>query len=279
MNHVSIVIPHGYFKDGKQIVTIQLRNLIGYDEQYLADNIGKIPLPLLTTELLERVTLFEKIIDKADARKIVQNLTVGDRVVLMLNLRKLTFGNRIPCVLSCPSCNESLSIDLFVDDLLQNRTLKRSKKYHDFRFLGYVLRIRPVRGTDLEQIRDVDNQFDRMEKITRSCIVSCKPPLPDSKMSEDFLDALSSKLEELDPFADFMLNLKCPSCGDLFETSFVAEDYFFQEINATTQQLELEVNWLAMNYHWGEKEILSLSRNKRKRYVELINNTISEQNL
>jgi hypothetical protein len=36
------------------------------------------------------------------------------------------------------------------------------------------------------------------------------------------------------------------------------------------RDLELEIHFLAKNYHWAESEILAMPRKKRKRYVSLL---------
>ena len=74
--------------------------------------------------------------------------------------------------------------------------------------------------------------------------------------------------------SDILLTLICPSCNASFKIPFIVEDFFFKEIKSRKNNLEFEVHWLALNYHWSESEILSLPIPKRKRYVELVNNTI-----
>ena len=108
----------------------------------------------------------------------------------------------------------------------------------------------------------------------RSCIISSEPQLQD-KLNDDFLFQLSSKLEELDPQADVNLDLSCPDCKHQFQAPFDIEKYIFQEIIQAHDQLEREIHWIAFNYHWSEDSILSLPFMKRKRYVELINATLS----
>ena len=48
-------------------------------------------------------------------------LTVGDREALLLHLRRLTFGDRMQCTLTCPQsdCGELMDFELNVSDLLQ----------------------------------------------------------------------------------------------------------------------------------------------------------------
>ncbi len=44
------------------------------------------------------------------------------------------------------------------------------------------------------------------------------------------------------------------------------------------KQLYSEVHFLAFHYHWSEKEILSMSRDRRKMYVELLKDEIERYN-
>ena len=86
---------------------------------------------------------------------------------------------------------------------------------------------------------------------------------------------VSAKLEEMDPQADIVLDLSCPSCGHHFKTPFFIDDFMLREIRSRTSQLDREVHWIAFNYHWNEDDILSLPMRKRKRYVDLINSTLA----
>jgi hypothetical protein len=145
-----------------------------------------------------------------------------------------------------------------------------------------VLKIRPVTGADLESL-SVKNDDDggsnkKADELVRSCIISSDPPLPDT-FTDDLFTLISSELGKLDPQADLVLDLACPACKHSFQTVFNAEDFIFQEITSRRSQLEREVHWLAFNYHWSEDSILSLPLVKRKRYVDLINRTLSGESV
>ncbi len=44
------------------------------------------------------------------------------------------------------------------------------------------------------------------------------------------------------------------------------------------QQLYREVHFLAFNYHWSEKEIMEMTREKRLMYVEILGEEIKRIN-
>lgn len=276
MERITALIPNGFPHNGSWIQQAELRQLNGHDEQLLAE-IWNSSLPLKTTALLERIVTFGKSVAIPEIREIIRSLTVGDRVALMLHLRKLTFGDKLSCVLTCPDCKESMSLELSTSTLLQP-TIPNPKSEYSINLDNFTLTIRPVNGADLEAIIENSNKPDTAEQLVKSCIISSEPPLHD-KLSDDFIAMVSSKLQELDPQANLELKFTCPTCQHSFQAPFNAEDYIFQEITEHQKQLEREVHWLAFNYHWSENSILSLPLTKRKRYVELINATLSGENI
>ena len=54
----------------------------------------------------------------------------------------------------------------------------------------------------------------------------------------------------------------------LFPVDFTK--FFFDQMKTNLRDLELEIHFLAKNYHWAESEILAMPRKKRKRYVSLL---------
>lgn len=178
---------------------------------------------------------------------------------------------------------------------------KATPKYKgaSLRIDGYSITIRPLTGRDQELLllnnegiikrkddKDsrnynlIDNKVENCNRITsteqliRSCIISCVPPLP-PRISRKLLLNLSSKLEELDPYAEISLQPRCPNCDSSFQTLFNPEEFWLNEIDSRSKQLERQVHWIAFNYHWNEDTILSLPIKKRKAYLELINKTLA----
>ena len=49
---------------------------------------------------------------------LVRQLIVGDREALLLHLRRLTLGEHMPCLLSCPECGKKMDLNLEVGELL-----------------------------------------------------------------------------------------------------------------------------------------------------------------
>jgi len=280
MDNSLVSIPHGLEYKGDVIHYAQLRKMNGYDEQYLTNAGKNIPVSILVTKFLSRLLKFEKDSEKirSNNEEMVRNLSIGDRVALMLQVRRLTFGDIMQCVLACPYCKQAISFDIDIKTLLD---LKIKPQAQSTIAVGdYTVKIRPLRGIDQEYLlkHDYDDKSIYAENLVRSCVVSSNPPLP-QKLADEFIIQIVEKLEGLDPLADTVLDLSCPSCNNSFKTSFPVEEFIFQEISTRLQQHDRELHWLAFNYHWDEDKILSLPLQRRKKYVELINKTLSGEAL
>jgi hypothetical protein len=276
MRRTIAPIPHGFPSSDRWVQKTEIRQLNGYDEQALAA-IHNDFSPYKTTLLLSRTVTFGDLSEKQNAKEIIRHLTVGDRVALTLQLRKACFGPILNSVLECPACKEQLSLDIPINSLLQPAKQNPQATYQ-LELDGFSLTVRPLTGIDLEDVAACPGKDNLSEQLLRSCIVTSKPVLP-KVLSREFRDALSGKLNEIDPQADIVLNVNCPACNSSFQAPLDIEAYFFQEIESRQSQLEREVHWIAFHYHWGEKDILSLPINKRKRYVELINTTLSGESV
>src|SRR6478609_9015567 len=132
---VDIILPHGFCNDdGSQIHNIKMRSINGYDEEFVYQIYHKYPTLQKTTLLLDNLLIFnkeaensinthnKKNIDKKEIHNknkpsIAKRLAIGDRVYIILKLREEMFGNNISCTVSCPSCHDLFSLDLFISEL------------------------------------------------------------------------------------------------------------------------------------------------------------------
>ena len=71
-----------------------------------------------------------------------------------------------------------------------------------------------------------------------------------------------------------MLSLTCPECDTDFRLLFDVGDYLFRELAAQQDRLLEEVHQLALQYHWGEAEIMAMPTGKRRRYLELLGDAV-----
>jgi hypothetical protein len=276
---VVVGLPHGFVSDECCIRQVELRQLNGYDEQYISET-RNLPSFLRATRILERAARL--IQTNCNIEEALRRLTIGDRIDLLLHLRMLSFGDNLSCIVVCQACSESMSLDLSISDLLEQSKPQTDCNEYVLNIDNLLLKLRPLTGGDQELLfyssksknKNGQCKDNKAEQLVRSCIISCDPPLS-GDLSEVFISAVSSKLDEIDPHADLNLEFHCPSCQDHSKVAFDIEAFILHEFDSLQEQLEREVHWLAFNYHWSEDAILSLPVQKRKRYVELVNMTLA----
>jgi hypothetical protein len=289
MNKFSkeVLLVHG-IKDieNKFIRRAQLKILDGYDEEFLNTMESKdLPFPVKTSYVLCRIASFEnKDYDETFKLPMVKNLTIGDRVLLILHLRQILFGDTIPIDLRCRSCNEFMSIELSINAILDHflsmqdfeYTLDRETGFYLVKFSDFVIKLRLLNGLDQENI--FFNNLNEKE-IIETCLGDKESmAFKRLKNNDGFKEKINSDLSKLDPLSDIILNMTCPFCKYNFKVPFIAEDFFFKEIRSRKNNLDFEIHRIALNYHWSETEILSLPLSKRKRYVKLLDNSLGETN-
>lgn len=273
MEPVTVEVPRGIpAKDGKWIRKAVIRYITGNDEQTLLEMPQDIPFHQRVMFLLERIVKFD--VPDINTGKILRQISIGDRTALLLHTRKMILGDTIPCTITCASCARQLSLDLTVSGFLK-ANYPDQREIYELETGGYSMKIRPLNTLDQDTIvESLATRNSLEEKLAKSCIANSVPELP-SVLPQVVMDVIGAKLGEIDPLSDIILRVSCPECNNVFQASFPVEEFIFREFVMNYNHLEYEVHLLAFNYCWSEHEILALPVRKRKKYVDLINATLS----
>lgn len=104
--------------------TFTLREMTGEDEEYInrtdiKSNGAKVSTALLSRCVTSIGNLTKKSVGPQNWNKIFQNILVGDRDIMLLELRKQSLGNEIEVVHTCPNpeCKAKLKTIIEVDEL------------------------------------------------------------------------------------------------------------------------------------------------------------------
>lgn len=259
----TVPLPGGYGIDGLRHVEAAVRPLNGDDEMWLAEETRHWKTPHRVTGLLSRCV--RRMGDEPVTAQRIRALTLGDREALMLHLRRITFGDAFSALSRCPSCSERMDLDLSVKGLLTGSYPHAAPAY-EFDLSGRMIRFRLPAGEDLEAAAVAPDPGAGGAAILRRCIFDSHEPL-----DEGIADAIGNRMAELDPQAVIRLNINCPGCKVRFESLFDPGGYLLAEIDLRRGNLLRDVHALAFHYHWSEESILSLSRHRRRQYLNLIN--------
>ena len=249
--------------DGRRLGRAELRPLTGREEEWVTQHAGT-PSARLATKLLS--ACFVRLEDAPVNSEIVGKLLVGDRDYLILQLRRMTLGDRFAAVFSCPACKRSMDVEFLAQDIAVEPRPQNAAVY-TWRAddAQRVVRYRLPNGADQEAVADL-SAGEAVEALLARCVIDDGG----TPLTVEERAAVIAEMDRLAPQIDLELELNCPECGHSFTTPFDCTSFFFSEIRAQSRHLIREVHYLALHYHWSEAEILDLQRDRRRRYLALL---------
>lgn len=194
---------------------------------------------------------------------------VGQRDAALLALRRETIGDCIEAYAECPSCRNGLEFELSCAGLLAMAatsdrvwtTVEHDGKPWELRRPTSRDLALAVAAPDPEQARQVI-----LSRCVRDGVGRDEAPV----WAEPSGAALAGRLSELDPLAEVLIDLRCDDCGEQWQALFDIGTFFWNELQARSRRLVQEVDLLARTYGWTEGEILRLSEQRRRLYVEMV---------
>jgi hypothetical protein len=93
--------------------------------------------------------------------------------------------------------------------------------------------------------------------------------VPASALPPAVLDAISRRMEQLDPAASLSFAVACPQCGCEWDARLDLGELVWRKLQAAAERLLLDIDALARTYGWTEREVLSISPTRRAAYVQM----------
>ena len=282
-------LPGGFVDISGQVhKRVKLRGLTGKEEEMLlsdplASNAEKISA--LISQCVQSIGSIDRVTED-----IARECLAADRQYLAMKLRQITFGDTIDFSVSCPwqDCGERVDISFSlsqvdIEDANLNRLLHEWKMAEDE--TSRLIRFRLPNGSDQEALNSLAFQdeeqalttllwrciqsIDGLDQFTLEDIAS----LPDSGKNE-----LQKYMHSLAPDMEINIRAKCAECDREFDLPFDIQDFFLRELNINHEVLMREVHYLAFYYHWSEQEILNMTRQKRRQYIQTLSEEIERMN-
>lgn len=218
-----------------------------------------------------------------DGDRIAGALTVGDREALLLQLRRLTFGERLEAVLCCPStaCGERMEMTLAVGDLLLP-PYADVRQWHDLTVdvdgAAYALTFRLPTANDINRAAPIARMDPdaAARELVRCTVRRCErdgATIAPEELPEPVVMRLGAAMADLDPQAELDLDLRCPACERRFSMLFDTSAFFLCELDGRGARLLEDVHLLASHYHWSEREILQMPSSRRAAYLAMVAGT------
>jgi len=202
----------------------------------------------------------------------VRRLTMGDREALLLHLRRVSYGDRMELVMTCPHCRQRLDISVRASDLLLPVYEKAAPQFERWFGAGpeaRLIRFRLPCGADVELAVSA-GAGPAASLLIETCVENRQ-----QATREGLAEALDEAIAELDPQAELRFNLVCPNCNVSVEGELDMASHLRRELTARATELLWDVHTLASTYHWSESEILAMSDVRRLRYLDMADTAAS----
>ncbi len=241
-------LPVGYMDDDGRIHRLAtLRKMTGHEEALLADRKLRHNGGVLVTELLSSCLRQLGELKPVD-RQVVSQLSSADRNYLLLQLRKITFGNELETTYVCPACGETSHALQDLDDLPVRCVdgggppkiaveLEDGWEDKDGEIYTTMVFRLPI-GTDEEKIAGIirDNPSRGMNALLARCMLalgdmpSHRREALGTKVIGDLTMGDRARIEKTFrremPGVDLAQEIECEHCGRRFQTSLDLTSFF-----------------------------------------------------
>jgi hypothetical protein len=206
--------------------------------------------------------------------------SLGARNAALLNLRARLFGAAQALRCDCPRC--AVAVEFGVNCEVLSRALLPRDDATQAQLLqthGHRIEFRVPDVADLREACRVNEDFSDEEQATfadillQRCVIRCErddgSPCSPQALPAPVAEALSCRMEELEPGASVSFDVVCPECGEAWTAPMNVADVVWRELQARAERLLLDVDALARAYGWSEPQVLALSPTRRAAYLQL----------
>jgi hypothetical protein len=206
------------------------------------------------------------------------HLSIGQRDLLLLTLRELTFSSQLVGTADCPQCGERLEFVMSTADL---RTAEPHPEFCrqnteptelSLTLEDFELQVTLPNSRDLAAIAHCPDLETARTLLMQRCLRQIKQSgtcLEATALPPALLSQVADRLAAADPQAEIWLDFNCPACQHQWKLLFDIVQFFWTELSSQAQRLMREVHTLARFYGWREADILSMSNLRRQAYLEL----------
>jgi hypothetical protein len=195
----------------------------------------------------------------------LERLSIGERDADLLSLRERLFGPDVTAVVACPACGERQELSFRVDDVRAPRPDPAPAL--SVTVDGVEVRFRMPTTADLDLLDGDGGDVETAAiALLQRCVLSGPGDVPPSAA---VVAAVEERMAAADPQADVQLGLCCDGCGSVWDAPFDIAAFLWSELDAWAWRLVADVDRLARTYGWTERDVLALSPQRRRIYLEV----------
>jgi len=200
--------------------------------------------------------------------------SLGARNAELLSLRARLFGHVQALRSTCTGCGAAVEFSVDCDALARDlRPTSDTVGTHVIELDGYHVEFRvPGRADVAHATARAATGASFVDQLLDRCITRCEyggAPCSPAALPDSVGEALSERLEALEPGAIVSFDLACPECEARWSARMNCGDVLWSEVQSRAERLLLEIDALARVYGWTETDVLSLSATRRAAYLQL----------
>lgn len=204
-------------------------------------------------------------------------LSIPERDLELLRIRRMTFGDAMRGFLPCDSCGASLEFETRVSWLLSRLEAVRSGSDATWQTGNLRFSMRPVNSGDVAAALAESEPRTARRTLLERCTTAHRidatreePEPLDLEFDREFEQTAIQKFEEIHQGAEVVFTLLCPSCGKHQKAELDIAQFFWAEVRSAAIALLRDVHELARAYGWSEAAILTMHDARRKAYLEMV---------
>lgn len=211
------------------------------------------------------------------ARNAAPACSLGERNARLVGLHAQLFGLELELLSHCPACGTVAQFSGDCEALAAQMLPKiENAQHHRLEAHGHVIEFRLPSSADIADIAvasgDGGNE-DFTQLLLDRCVLGCSYDgnnVPARQLPVPVLDALSQRMETLDPGASVSFALECPQCATHWQAPLDLGEVVWQKVRAAAEHVLLDIDLLARAYGWTEREVLRLNPLRRAAYLQMV---------
>ena len=258
-------LPGGLLIDGQIRRDFSFKPMTGFIERAIAESgLVASTLPQQVTAIL--TTSLYKVAGLPINRELVLSLSSGDRLFLILQLEAHITPAAKWLTSTCQHCKELIQFQYKPGSMPVKKAGENFPQTSLTLSLADV-RIRVPNGADEEYIAQMGTRASNtLERLLSRLINEPDCSVDIDSLTTNDKELIDNTLELMAVQPGVSVSINCPFCNH--QQQILIDNYAW--LNAETDNLDEEIHTLACQYHWSENDILNLTRNRRKRYLQLI---------
>lgn len=200
--------------------------------------------------------------------------TLGERNARLIELHACLFGRGIELLSHCPACQAVAQFSADCEALAaQMRPGLAAAPPHCLQAHGYAIEFRLPGSADVAQAGAAGGEHGFTQRLLGRCVLACTHEgrsVAAAQLPEPVLDALSERMEALDPGASVSFALNCPQCAARWQAPLDVGEMLWRKVRAAAERVLLDIDALARAYGWTEREVLRLSPLRRAAYLQMV---------